>query len=220
MAQVAVANQQNILSYNSSVAPGHNGLPLSLNTAFARQQQLELEEAASERARVRDIQAKYFSIKIRDITIYPTIPWPESHSNAVPQLLHSVKAALEDILQCANPSVDVQDPATWVRGWDKPLKKVLNKAEKPDKRTTGDLISDFAGIFTQVNLRMDEGMDGGAAFDHLLRLLASHFKYEGRGDALTALNAFVVPNGTTFGEFLRKYRTAINNITHLPVCLA
>lgn len=57
-------------------------------------------------------------------------------------------------------------------------------------------------------------MNGGDAFKHLLRLIASQFKHEERGDALTTLNAFGVPNGTTFGEFLRQYRTAVHNITH------
>lgn len=35
LAQVAAASQQNILSYNSSVQPGHNALPLSSHTVFA-----------------------------------------------------------------------------------------------------------------------------------------------------------------------------------------
>ena len=64
-------------------------------------------------------------------------------------------------------------------------------------------------MFAQVNQRMDEGMNGGDAFDHLLRLLASHFHWEDRGGALSELNAFHVPNGTTFGDFLRQYRTAV-----------
>ena len=61
---------------------------------------------------------------------------------------------------------------------------------------------------------MDEGMTGAEARDHLLRLLASHFNWEDRGEALSTLNAFTVPNGTTFGDFLRQYRSAVNNITH------
>ena len=56
-------------------------------------------------------------------------------------------------------------------------------------------------------------MSGNGAFDHLLRFLASHFDWEDRGEALSELTTFHVPNGTTFGDSLRQYRTAVNNIT-------
>lgn len=117
-------------------------------------------------------------------------------------------------MQQADPFIEFEKSDTWVRGWEHPLKKAIINAVSPNKQTTGDLISSINGIFVQVKQRLHEGMNGGDAFKHLLRLIASHFKHEDRGDALTTLNASGVPNGTTFGEFLRQYRTAVNNITH------
>lgn len=114
----------------------------------------------------------------------------------------------------ADPLIVVTELDTWVRGWELPLRKAIIRAVTPDKNTTGDLISTFSGIFTQVNQCMDDGMSGGEAFKQLLRLIATHFGYEDTGDSLTTLNAFSVPNGTPFGEFLPKYRVTVNNITH------
>ena len=220
LALVAQVDSRRLLTHNSG-PHGHNGLPLSSHTAFARQLELDAAHAAAasaqaeeEKVRVRAVRTGYARYKIRDITVQPSMPWPSTLKYAVPQLLDSLQTAVEDILQQSDIEVDVADPAAWVRGWDRPLRKIVNRAIRPNQDTTGELISAFSDMFEQVNTRMDEGMTGGGAFKELQRLVSQYFSHEDRGDPLKTLNAFGVPTGEPFGDFLRKYRTEVNNITH------
>ena len=117
-------------------------------------QEIAGAQAAASRAFAAQVRAKYMGIEAKHIDIHPSIPWASHQRNAVPQLLHSVKQALHDIPDRANPEVDVKDASTWILGWDKPFKRALNRAVKQGKPSTGDLISDFAGMFAQVNQRL------------------------------------------------------------------
>ena len=213
LAHVAAADSQRLLTHNSVSQP-HNGLPLSSNTARARHEAIVSAQAISDATRVREVQSKYFTYKFKDLNIHPSLPWPASLSNAVPQFIDSVKRTHTDILQQVDPFSDASDSSTWVRGWDKPLFKAIHKAIKPNQNTTGELIASFHDMFKQVNQRLDDGMSNGEAFRLLLSLIATHFNYVESGDIMQKLSAFYVENGTPFSDFLRRYRAQVNQLTY------
>lgn len=213
LVDVAGSHNADILTTQSS--------PLSSTTARARQAELDAHALQQKRAHQAAVASKYPKTDFRNVeSIQPYLP-PKT-SAAVGQLLDTTRLAMKDILLQADPFLAFEDSELWVPGWQRPIHQALNKAVPRNTASTSsaEVTALLAGFFTQVNQRLADGMHGGDAFKHLLRLLASQFGEQDRGQSFTILNDFGVPSGTTFAKFLQQYKVKVSNVTNYSGLIA
>ena len=100
----------------------------------------------------------------------------------------------------------VLDADDWIRGWERPLQKVVMRAIVADRPSSADLTAVFDDFFSQVNRSLDAHARGPEAFDQLLRLIHSHFDHGDGSAAFQRLQTFGVANGTPFSVFFSVFQ--------------
>ena len=166
--------------------------------------------------RARKVKAKYAKTNFNRIPpIQPELPFNRNitGSSAITLYTSSVKTAMEEIFLQADPCMDFES-GTWVRGWERYLRRALNRSVTKNSAHAANIDAIFTGFFDQVEQRLDEGASGFEAFSHLVHLITLQFGEDDRGDSFTRLNSFCVPNGTTFAKFLQEYRSEVANVAH------
>ena len=94
--------------------------------------------------------------------------------------------------------------ATWVPGWEYPIRRSFERAITLNKPTSSPLTTLMDEVFEQVSRALRDGATGPEAFALLLRLLSGHFDRVDSGAGYKKLHTFGVPNGTTFFLFLSR----------------
>ena len=135
---------------------------------------------------------------LKDVDPVSTLPFSSSvnQPEATQQLIRTTKPGLSDIPMLCHERTEGLRSATWVPGWEYPLRRSFERAITPDKPTTSPLTTLMDKMFGQISRSLRDGASGPEAFALLLRLLSGHFV---RGDSRAGyrrLHIFRVENGT------------------------
>ena len=158
------------------------------------------------------LKAEYQTLETRHVSrVQPLQFFPHSDRTAATQLLvHSMRDALSDIFDVADPSGSVTiRPPVWVPGWHAPLLKLTKTSIIPNRDDTHTLYRLVDDLFAQLQKRLAFGVDGPAAFRTLLTDVAGYFDRAPRSAALEILQKLGVPSGTPFSSFLRSFRVFV-----------
>ena len=118
------------------------------------------------------------------------------------QLARTVKLALADIsIMCDERCVAGLEADTWIRGWERPVLRLVRKAITPARRSSADLTRVFDEFFVQVEKDLNTGVSRPETSRRLLRRISSHFDHGDRNASCNRLQNFGVSNGNPFSAF-------------------
>ena len=118
------------------------------------------------------------------------------------ELSRSIKFALADIfIMCDERCVAGLEADTWIRGWERPLRKLVRKPITPDRPSSADLTRVFDEFFVQVEEDLKTGVSRPETSRRLLRRISSHFDHGDRNASCNRLQNFGVSNGNPFSAF-------------------
>ena len=139
---------------------------------------------------------------------------------AYQHLIRTVKDALSDVLMVSDPDSLGLEDSVYVRGWTRPLQRMMIIAVAEDLSCTSDLITSISDHFSQVRRRLDEGTPGPEAFQLLLRILADHFDTSDSESGVLRLQKYTVRKGTFFSVYLRSFCLLVSSAAGSELTLA
>ena len=120
---------------------------------------------------------------------------------------------MKDILLQADPVLDFDNSEDWIKGWERPIHRHLTNSIAKNSPFSSDLSAIFTDVLAQIAKLKTGSIKGGGGLEMLLRLIADQCGTQDRGEAISTLNAFTVPDGNTFSKWLQLFKIAASNAT-------